>query len=264
MNRSAPPNKGDRFAVPGRTSSMSIRENFLYALDRVAMRIATRKYLLLGPVIAYQNLPWSGITGARRAAGSEARLEAMLESLGDEGTFPGSVLDVGCNVGFFSLSMAQRGLIAFGVDMDATALRVATISSRDLGQNSGPFVPIHMACTPDSIPRLPDVDVVICLSVWHHWVRHSGLEIASANLIALWRKTKTAMFFDSGEREMPPHYNLPFGNKRPEEWLEQYLAELLPAANVRPLGRFSAFGPGDHESTANVSRTLFRVSRQSS
>jgi SAM-dependent methyltransferase len=243
---------------------VSRREKFLYALDRVGIRIATRKYLFLGPNIAYQNLPWSGITGARRAAGSAARLEAMLEALRDEEAYPRSVLDIGCNVGYFSLSLAQRGLIAFGVDMDRTALRVATISSRDLGENSGTFVPIEMNCTPESIPLLPDVDIVICLSVWHHWVRHSGLAIASENLTKLWSKTKTALFFDSGESEMPSIYNLPFGDESPAKWLEQYLGELLPSAHVRALGRFAAFGPGDRETTANVSRTLFHISRRAS
>lgn len=233
----------------------------LRSLDRVALRIATRKYVISGPMLAYQNLPWSGITGARRAAGSEARLNAILEYLNGDDRFPRSVLDIGCNVGFFSLSLAARGSFVFGVDMDPTALRVATISSRDILGKDGAFVPIQLTCDPDTIPLLPNVDVTICLSVWHHWVRHNGLSTASRNLSLLWSKTRTALFFDSGEGEMPGYYGLPFGNANPADWLEKYLIDLLPSATVRPLGRFPAFGPGDNENTARVERTLFSIGR---
>lgn len=240
---------------------MSRREKLFSMLDHVALRIATRKYLFFGPVTAYQNLPWSGVTGARRAAGSEARLSAILECLDGEGVSAASVLDIGCNIGFFSLSFAQRGSVAFGVDMDPVALRVASISSRDLSAKSNTFVPIRLTCTPKTIPLLPDCDVAICLSVWHHWVRHYGFEIASENLSLLWSKTRVALFFDSGESEMPAHYNLPFGNRNPAEWLHNYLVDLLQSAKVSALGRFLAFAPGNNELTANVERTLFCVSR---
>src|SRR5690606_6431801 len=113
----------------------------------------------------------------------------------------------------------------YGVEMDPLVLRVATIASQKV-EGDGQFVPVLMECTPKTVRKLPEVDTVICLSIWHHWVRHLGLESASEILRVLWSRARGALFFDTGEGEMPIYYNLPFSADNSAQWLHAYLSEL--------------------------------------
>ena len=175
---------------------------------------------------------------------------------------PRTVLDVGCNIGYFSLSFVERGAVSYGVEMESLALRTATIASRRIARERGCFVPVRLKCTPESVALLPDGDVTICLSIWHHWVRYMGLEAGTAILRSLWERTNHTLFFDTGENEMPGEYNLPFRHENATTWLAQYLADNLSGGVITDLGRFKAFSPGGHEATAHVSRTLFAVTRK--
>lgn len=240
---------------------MSRRARICAGLDTLIMRLATRKYGLFGPVIAYQDLPWSGISGARRSTGSELRLREMLQHIASHDIPAGVVIDIGCNIGFFALSFVERGALAYGVESDPMALRVATISSRDLAGSGGAFVAVPIECTPETVGLLPPSDVTICLSIWHHWVRYQGLEAATSMLRALWSKTSGGLYFDTGENEMPPVFNLPFRGQDPAAWLTAYFEENLDGGVVEQLGRFPAFAPGGHEAAGEVARTLFAVRR---
>jgi SAM-dependent methyltransferase len=240
---------------------MSTRERLASAVDAVTLRIATRKYLLFGPVTTYQNLPWCGITGARRASGSAARLQAMQRYLAENGKRASQVLDIGCNVGFFSLSFAEAGSVAYGVEMSPLNLRVATISSRRIKSRGGRFIPICMECSPDTVTSLPRADVTVCLSIWHHWVRHQGVTSATTCLRELWKRTDQVLFFDSGELEMPDYYGLPYQDEEPRAWLIRYLSDNLSGSIVDELGRFPAFGPKGNEASSSVERSLFAVRR---
>lgn len=240
---------------------MSRREAILSQIDKLTFRIATRKFGLFGPTVTYQDLPWSNIKGSRRAVGSRRRFEAMQTFLQTENIPAEIVLDVGCNVGYFALSFASRGSLAYGIEMDPLPLRTATLSSKDIAAE-GTFVPIPMICTPATTRLLPQCDVSICLSIWHHWVRHQGLEAATEILRNLWARTTGVLFFDTGENEMPAEYNLPFRDADAVEWLFQYLRAELAGSAVSNVGRFPAFAP-DHrdEVEANLTRTLFAIRR---
>lgn len=239
---------------------MSRRETILSQIDKLAFRIATRKFGLFGPTVTYQDLPWSGISGSRRAAGSRGRFAAMQSFLQAENLPAETVLDVGCNVGFFALSFVNQGALAYGVEMDPLPLRTATLSSKHIA--TGTFVPVPLTCTPETTRLLPQCDVSICLSIWHHWVRHQGLAAATEILQNIWARTNGVLFFDTGENEMPAEYNLPFKDGDAVQWLREYLRNQLAGSAVSELGRFAAFAP-DHrdEVEANLTRSLFAIRR---
>lgn len=111
---------------------MTIRTAALAFLDSLYLRLATRRYALFGGIATYQPLPWLGVTGGRRAVGSVRRFEAIRGHLNAIGERPRTVLDVGANVGFFSLSFAELGATAFAVEGDAHNVRLGMLASQKL------------------------------------------------------------------------------------------------------------------------------------
>jgi hypothetical protein len=242
--------------------SLGKRETLLMAFDRLALRLATRRYGLFGSPITYQPLPWLGLVEGLRAKGSQQRLAAILRYLDDHALKPDVSVDVGANIGFFSLSLAERGAIAYAVEGGGLNLRIASIAERRVPkENGGRFVPIGMWCDPDNMQSLPECNVSLCLSIWHHWVRYRGLTGATGMLETLLRKTSSALFFDTGENEMPATYNLPFQGADAKQWLVTYLRGLPGARAVECLGQFPAFMPMADEETGNVIRNLFVVEK---
>lgn len=239
--------------------SIGKRETALQILDKFVFRFATRKWGGLGPSIAYQPSPWRGLTEGRRAKGSKKRNEAILSCLEARSISPSVTLDVGANIGYFSLCMAEKGAIAYAVESEPLNVRIANIASNNIGQGTGVFVPIRMLCTADNVGRLPESNVTLCLSIWHHWVRHFGLESATDILNTLMNKTSDVLFFDTGESEMPAHYRLPFDKYDAKEWLLSYLSNLENAAKVDCVGEFDAFMPNSDEKADNITRHLFTI-----
>ncbi len=73
------------------------------------------------------------------------------------------------------------------------------------------FAPIPLRIDRETVDLLPESDITLCLSVWHHWVRRYGVEDATYILQAIVNKTRHLVFFDSGEEEMTARYSLPLG-----------------------------------------------------
>lgn len=237
------------------------REELMQVIDRILLRFSTRKYGLFGPSVAYQPLPWVGLQGGRRSIGTQQRLEAILGFLESRGGVPAITLDVGANVGYFSLSFAELGAIAYAVEAEPLNNRISRIASNRLEAKSGSFVPLRIWCDTNSVRRFPDANVTLCLSIWHHWVRHYGLDAATEILEELLRKTSDVLFFDSGENEMPEYYNLPFYGADARTWLQEYLASLDSVRSIESLGEYAAFMPDSDEGAQNISRQLFAVEK---
>lgn len=235
---------------------MSKRAFALKLWDLVRLRLLTTRLFFDKPQVKYQPLPFVGIHTAKRAAGSESRLSAITTFLDRHSIDGGSSVDYGCNVGYFSLSLCHRGFLAYGIEEDDRALATAYTASRLMG--SSLFCPIQQRVGLHNIDLMPHSDVSLTLSIWHHWVRHMGLDDATKLLQAIFAKTHRVLFFDTGENEMPSCYNLPFGDQEPRLYLEQYLAQSL-GGHVEWLGQHKAFAPKEYEKDQVVLRHLFAV-----
>lgn len=209
------------------------------------------------PRLLYQPLPWLGRTAAGRAEGTLGRWRAIAAEL-DRVTVA-SALDVGCQAGFFTLSLGERGIPTLGVDLDPRSLRIAQHAARRAGVESVGWCRLRVG--PDTVSLLPSTDVVLVLSVWHHWVFAYGLDQAGAILSALWDGCGRVLFFETGEEEMPATFGLPDMDGDPKGWLTAYLAERCPGSVVAALGRFKAFGVDGDEERNVAYRHLFAVSR---
>jgi hypothetical protein len=206
----------------------------------------------------YHPMPWLGWTAAARSSGTLSRLAAIEEVLASVGLREGVALDIGSHSGFFSLKMAEKGFLTYGVESVRSRVYLSFIAAQ---RTRGSFNPISLKINRDNVGWLPDSDVTLCLSVWHHWVRNYGLNDATEILSSLARKTRRFMFFDSGEGEMDERYKLPYGaSDDAPAYLEKYLGALPNVETVRRLGLHQAFAPQDSSGVRRtVQRTLFCV-----
>jgi hypothetical protein len=223
------------------------REAVDAVVDRLRFQIDTF------PFGTYQ--PVSSLPGARatRASGSKTRWEAMKPVLEANGV--GSAVDIGACEGYFSLMLAEAGVSAIALEGKPANYRTTLYAVRRSGLTN--IGVLALALTPENVEMMPSADCVLCLSIWHHFVRSYGLEGATRMLQSIWAKTGVVMFFDTGETEMTPDYGLPEMKPDPRSWLEDYLSRTCADSRVEHLGVHRAFDPEG----GPVERNLFAVLR---
>lgn len=180
------------------------------------------------------------------------RFQAAAAVLGD--LVRPSVLDVGCHQGYFTFRFAEKGGVCLGVDIDRAELMVAR--ARAEGHKVRNIAFLEMTLDQGSIRGLPTSDIVVCMSLFHHWVRYYGKEGALETLALLAAKTGKAMVFDSGQPEETSTswgHLLTFMQPSGPAWISQQLRS-LGFARVEEVGVFST-------SLSPVPRTLFVAHR---
>jgi SAM-dependent methyltransferase len=246
-------------AKPRRWSAPSALVSTLAAARRIVPRqpiddaIDWVRYKVDSPdSLAYQ--PEAGSNGDRgaggRGGGTESRWNAIWPVVQE--CEAKTAVDIGCNLGWFAINLGLKGVAAVGVEGHPPAYRSATYLARKSGADNV-FV-LAMNVSAENVSLVPHADATLCLSVWHHIVRHQGLASADAVLSQLWAGTKNVLVFETGETEMPAAYNLPPMTPNPRRWITNYLEERCPQGAVRHLGF--------HESAPTYSRNLFAVVRQ--
>lgn len=227
---------------------MDLRRMAQRAIDELQFRFD------VFPTLHYQPLPWLGLNTAKRGEGTEARWQAIEQSLDDSIK---TALDIGCNVGYFCFSLAFKRIPTLGIEMDDRLLRIARYAARKLQVPSVGFC--NLLVDRNTVALLPQADLVLLLSVWHHWVRAYGLEDASQMLAVVWKRTKRMLFFETGEAEMPSEFGLSALKPSAREWLENYLCTTCPDATVTWVGSFKAFAPKGNEVEKVAYRNLFKL-----
>jgi len=207
--------------------------------------------------LQYQPLPWIGIGRAQRGQGTEERWIAIDKHLGNYSI--SSAMDIGCNVGYFCFSLAAKGIPTLGVEMNDRYFRIAKYTNQKI--KTSKIALCNMTVNIDTVRLLPNVDAILLLSVWHHWVRYYGFQIATKMLSCVWAKCNKIMFFETGESEMPSEFSLPNMGSTPETWLKEYLASVCSNSKVTNLGQFKAFSPGGSETRNVVKRNLLAIIR---
>jgi len=210
------------------------------------------------PGLPYQPLPWIGLEDAGRKNGTEQRLDIIRNELKINNVNTG--LDVGCNVGYFCFNLAEDGISMLGVDMDDRFLRMARHVLRKCKFRNVGF--LNMEINERTINLLPSTDLIIFLSVWHHWVKQYDYERATLMLSSMWGKCKKIMLFETGESEMPSRYKLPNMGEESTDWIKSYLENTCKGARVKYLGKTNAFAPKLKDKSLGVERNLFSIVRK--
>lgn len=197
----------------------------------------------------YQPLPWIGKGSDKRGESTIARWDAIKREITIQN---GSAMDIGCNLGFFVLSLAEMGFYAIGIDMDHSFKVISQYVQKKTGSGNSAFSTMQM--TPDNIGTLPAVDIVIFLSVWHHWIKAFGYEKAKDMFKTLWKKTNHTLFFESGEDSEVKRLGI---NEEPVMWLKREIGEICEGGSIKALGTFDK---GTHKKKRQ-DRTLFAITR---
>lgn len=172
----------------------------------------------------YQPIPELGVTTTgSMTERAHARWEAIRENLPSGRQ---SVLDVGCNAGFFSIQLAKLGHYVLGVDL-RTYFTFCVAAKKAVGLENLTFSDYRL--TPKSIEVLPPYDCVLCMSVFHHWCLAFGESAASDMLALLFKRTNRAFFFETAQSDslkLRHQQGVPDMGESPEAWLHEFFVHL--------------------------------------
>ena len=216
-------------------------------LDHVRFRIDTFPHGIYQPVAS---LP---VRSATRGGGSESRWDAILPVVRERAVE--SAVDIGACEGYFSIMLGEAGIPTIALEGDPSTYRTAIFAVRRSGLDDVGVLALEL--TPGNVVAVPAADCVLCLSVWHHFVRYHGLDTATEMLRTIWARTRKVLFFDTGESEMTPEYRLPAMTPDARSWLTDYLTETCAGSRIEHLGTHRAFDPTGRP----CERNLFSVIR---
>lgn len=218
---------------------------FLKRASKACLKAKLRTLLRLGmlgrPYHPINHIGWSG-TRSQRVQGTLQRWDAIKNFLADRE--PSSILDIGCNIGFFTLELAKRGHFCLGVDINKRALLTANLIREidEIEQACFMHFPINI----ETVGRLPAFDITICLSVFHHWAMHFGADEATAIMQEVADQTNDLLFFETAQTsDCSEKYQkvLPDMGSNARAWLDSYLTD-LGFSEVFSLGAYAVGGAG--------------------
>lgn len=155
-----------------------------------------------------------------------------------------SVLDIGCNLGDLTAWCAGRGLWALGID---SSLPLIEDARRRHGAVAGCSF-MHRKLEPEDPARLPVFDVVLLLSVHHHWLMAHGPELAGRMLRDLAHRTGKVLVFEGASRNIRYGAYPPGFTDNDEASVTGYLRGYLDRhvgdcfTRIEPLGKTACVG----------------------
>lgn len=165
----------------------------------------------------------------------EDRWNAMAPHL-PEG--PGSLLDIGCNLGYFTFKAAEKNKMAFGVDADPFYLITCNAV-----KNTQKIDNVHFLkglIDKAYLEQMPSYDAVFNFSVFHHWVKAYGADEAQDMMRILASKCST-LFFETGQPDEEGTKwaeKLSFMGDDPQAWIKSFLQE-IGFTQVELIGTFA-------------------------
>lgn len=155
----------------------------------------------------------------RKRTDSPARWEMIAARLDAE---DGSALDIGCASGYFAAQLADEGMVSIGIEPRRERIRNA---HECWGDTEGLGFLMYFV-DPETIHRLPQFDVVLLLTVYHHWCDSFGHEAAEEMLRELARTSRKIFFEppDDTNTRFASMSDRPFGE---DETVVEYYTSLL-------------------------------------
>ena len=203
------------------------------------------------PVIDRLNYHATHRGGLFRSSGRlvEQRIKAIRRHVDFQGK---TVLDLGCSGGYFSLNIAQEAKRVLGVDGDREVIEQNIAVAHRMGIKNVEF--INARLTPQLISALPDFDVVLFLSVFHHMLAASDAygwnseasRSEAFDALQVIRDKARVLVFEMGYPDEGYDWSskLPPMEPDPVTWIkscvfgDEYSVQLLsPPVLMGPLGR---------------------------
>ena len=181
-------------------------------------------YVLLvhSPIRTYQPIHGQDEHGRQTTRVCQDRWSSIQPHLGSGQ----SVLDVGCNIGYFSFKAAEAGNVAFGLDFDILYIATCRIIRESTGETGAQF--LRQRIDLEYIERMPRFDAVFNFSVFHHWVKLYGEQHSRDMMRGLADKCRV-MFFETGQsNEVNTSWSdkIEFMGPDPRAWTIRFLKEI--------------------------------------
>ena len=233
-------------------ANVIIRRSYIYFL-----RFRLLFQLQLGFLKLYQPNPFSIKQRKRKPSIRNCidRHEAFSTLLPQD--IPFSVLDIGCEQGYFVFRMAERGGFCIGIDWDRHKIEIAQALSTVYNVNNALFA--QMDINNKTAATLPKVDIVICLSIFHHWAYKLGEYDAKEIMIKVSNCAEKYLIFETGqpnEVKIKWAERLSFIGPDIDIWIHNFLYE-LGFEKIHNVGQFPT-------SVSNVPRNLYVAIRNAS
>ncbi len=173
--------------------------------------------------------PLYGLTDEDRALfpAPKRLVDERWEHIGANLPPVGSAMDVGCQHGWFTFKLAERGLHTIGVEGSLRAFQVAQWLTLYNQSDRASFQRLYVDA--ETAQHLPAVDVVVCMAIFHHWVRLQGLDDATRIMQALADRCRDRMFFETGQvgdTDTLDRSSIGFMGRRPRRWIKRFLKDL--------------------------------------
>jgi SAM-dependent methyltransferase len=203
--------------------------------ELVLLRLRVRLQLLMRIAGDYQPNPFTERETQPDRRMCRERFAAFSETLPKDAK---SCIDIGCNIGYFTLRFADRGGVCLGVDVGRNEISVARGLARLNDVRNAAF--LQWEVTPQNVAGLPFVDVIICMSVFHHWARKLGLEGATQIVDGLAARCRFLVFETGQNDEVETSWasHLSFMGADSDAWIRSFLKG-RGFTSVKHLGLFS-------------------------
>jgi SAM-dependent methyltransferase len=149
-----------------------------------------------------------------------------------------NLLDIACDIGYYTRNAATKGIFSIGVDINEPAIGKARTLVDPSIQDRVAFS--RLSLDPQNTRLLPQFDVILCLSVYHHFCRMYGEAAGRQMVLDLVGKFSKQMFFQIPSKlgKFRGDLSVDLGNS--QEAVEQYVAGLFQLASdctVRLIGK---------------------------
>ena len=139
---------------------------------------------------------------------------------------PAEINDIGCQVGFFSFSLPEKGYSINGYDMNGQNIRICDMINE---LKSFPAKPTfrNINLLPKTAEFFEETDYTLCLAVFHHIIYYHGLSVAQELVSVLRNKTRRKLYFEIGQSNEPVEpwaKRLPDMGSDPLVWIKDFLS----------------------------------------
>ena len=164
----------------------------------------------------YQPVLVPGLTYLRAKRPCKDRLELITSDMGDP---PATVSDIGCQIGFFTFSLAEQGYSVIGYDMNAQNVQICHMLNELSDLSTKPTFR-NIILMPETAESFEAADYTLCLAVFHHIIYYHGLSVAQGLVPVLRNRTRKKLYFEIGQSNEPVE---PWAKHMPDMGIDPFI-----------------------------------------
>jgi SAM-dependent methyltransferase len=148
-----------------------------------------------------------------------------------------NLLDVACDAGYYTIESGKCGIQSYGFDIRFDSLKRAHKRAKKANLNNVFFY--QLSLTTENVKNLPRYDTVLCLSVFHHFVRLYGEDLARQIIIDLFNISLKRLILQISDKKGKYKNMLSVDFKEDEGNIRKYIYDIfkgLDKCKIKYLG----------------------------